>query len=115
MKNNVFIFLVAALALMSCDNIKLSDREHDATLYGEWVQTDGGIYVHDYYRFYSDGTGIHGSYESDIDWVNEDEDIKWYTVDDRYLYVDGVKQEYWCNGSELEITKRGKTRHYREK
>ncbi len=111
----ILIFLFAALAVMSCDNNKLSDREHDATLYDEWVQTDGGIYVHDYYHFYSDGTGIHGSYESDIDWVNEDDDIKWYTVDDQYLYIDGVKHEYWCNGSELEITKKGKTRHYSEK
>ena len=60
-------------------------------------------YVHDYYSFYSDGTGIHGSYESDIDWVNEDDDIKWYTVDNEYLYINGAKYVYSCDGSSLRI------------
>lgn len=59
--------------------------------------------VHDYYSFYSDGTGIHGSYESDIDGVNEDDNINWYTVDNNYLYINGVKFAYSCDGSSLRI------------
>lgn len=49
------------------DDDSSSNKEHDASLYGEWVASDGKKYVHDYYSFYSDGTGIHGSYESNID------------------------------------------------
>lgn len=80
-----------------------SYKEYDASLYGEWVANDGKKYVHDYYSFNSDGTGIHGSYESDIDWVNEEDDIKWYTVDNEYLYINGAKYYYSCDGSTLRI------------
>ena len=90
------------------------NKEHDASLYGEWVEDSGNRYVFDYYCFYSDGTGIHGSYESDIDWVNEDEDIEWYT-EGKYLYIDGAKYEYDCDGSSLEIVIKGKKRYYYEK
>ena len=65
--------------LVSCssdDDDSSSNKEHDAHIFGEWVANDGKKYVHDYYSFNSDGTGIHGSYESDIDWVNEEDDIK---------------------------------------
>ena len=91
------------------------NKEHDATLYGEWVEDSDNRYVFDYYCFYSDGTGIHGSYESDIDYVNEDEDIEWYTEGKKYLYIDGAKYEYDCDGSSLEIVIKGKRRYYYEK
>ena len=111
------VMLVAVfmcINLSSCsDDEDEGDKDLDATLYGEWVENDGNKYVHDYYCFYSDGTGIHGSWESDIDWVNEDDDIKWYTVDDKYLYIDGGKHEYSCDGSSLVINLNGKTRYYR--
>ena len=102
-----FLFLVAVMSAMftACskdDDDDVSNKQHDATLWGEWVATnDGRKYVHDYYSFYSDGTGIHGSYESDIDWVNEDDDITWFTVDDKYIYIDGRRYEYDCDGSSL--------------
>ena len=95
--------LAASIGFASCgDDDEPENKKHDATLYGEWVSTSGR-YVHDYYSFYSDGTGIHGSYESDIDWVNEDEDITWYTVDDEVLYIDGRPHSYDCDGSSLRI------------
>ena len=84
----MFLFAIVGALFTGCssdDDEDLSTKEHDASLYGEWVANDGKKYVHDYYSFYSDGTGIHGSYESDIDWVNEDDDIKWYTVDNTAL------------------------------
>lgn len=92
-----------------------SNKEHDASLYGEWIYDGGNRYVYDYYRFYSDGTGIHGSWESDIDQVNEDDDIKWYTVDDKYLYIDGTRYEYSCDGSTFEVKIKGSWRSYYEK
>ena len=94
----LLISFMSAL-LVSCssdDDDSSSNKEHDASLYGEWV-------ANDYYSFYSDGTGIHGSYESDIDWVNEDDDIKWYTVNNEYLYINGAKYNYSCDGSSLYI------------
>ena len=93
----MFVLAIIGTMLVSCssdDDEDSSTKEHDASLYGEWVANDGKKYVHDYYSFYSDGTGIHGSYESDIDWVNEEDDIKWYTVDKKYLYIDGRKYQY---------------------
>ena len=33
----------------------------------------------------------------------KDDDIKWYTVDDKYLYIDGTKYAYSCDGSSLRI------------
>ena len=104
-----FLLLVTIFGALfaSCssddDDDSSSNKEHYASLYGEWVANDGKKYVHDYYSFYSDGTGIHGSYESNIDWVNEDDDIKWYTIDNKYLYIDGTKYAYSCDGSSLRI------------
>ena len=92
-----------------------ADKEHDPTLFGEWVEDSDNNYVFDYYCFYSDGTGIHGSYESDIDWVNEDDDIHWYTVDDKFIFINGAKYAYSCDGSKFEIEIKGKTRRYYEK
>ncbi|MBR1962475.1 MAG: hypothetical protein IKA26_05930 [Alistipes sp.] len=118
MKNykSYIIAILCSIAFTSCDSSEnVSNKDHDGHLFGEWVEyNDGKNYVHDYYRFYSDGDGIHGSYESDIDWINEDEDIKWYTVNDKYLYIDGNKYEYWCDGTSLTIQIRGKSRTYRE-
>ncbi len=109
--------LFAAAFCTSCsDDEDSGNRDHDGTLFGEWVEMSGNTYVFGYLCFYSDGTGISGSYESDIDWINEDDDIKWYTVDDKYLYIDGARYEYWCDGSSLEmVSSSGKTRVYREK
>lgn len=98
----LFTFMSALLVSCSSDDYSSSNKEHDAHLYGEWVVVnDGKKYVHDYYSFYSDDTGIHGSYESDIDWVNEEDDIEWYTVDNEYLYINGAKYYYSCDGSTL--------------
>lgn len=94
------------------DDENTSNREHHAAFYGEWVEDSGNRYVFDYYSFYSDGKGIHGSYESDIDWVNEDEDITWYTVDEEYLYINGARYKYHCSGTSRDIEMNGRTRHY---
>lgn len=109
--------LFVTTAFVSCsddddDEEEVASKQHDGTLYGEWVENSGNRYVFDYYCFYSDGTGIHGSYEPDIDLVNEDDDIRWYTEDGKYLVIDGSKYEYWCDGSKLEIKMKGKTKSY---
>lgn len=112
----LILSISTSVTLSACsDDDEPANAEHDTSLYGEWVESSGNRYVFDYYHFYSDGTGIHGSYESDIDWVNEDDDIKWYTVDKKYLYIDGAQYEYSCDGSSLEIKMNGKTRRYHEK
>lgn len=109
------LLVFAAGAVASCGKVGNETREHDSHLYGEWVEDGDNSHVFDYYCFYSDGTGIHGSYEADIDWVNEDDDIEWYTVDDEYLYIDGARYEYSCDGTSLEIQMNGRTRYYYEK
>ncbi len=78
--------------------------EHDGCLTGEWISYTGASDLYQYFYFDSDGTGIEGWYESNIDGVDEDNEFSWYTVDDKYLYIDGTKYDYWCDGSELEIT-----------
>lgn len=113
----ILITILINFNLTSCtdEDDASSNKEHDGTLYGEWIETTGGQYVKDYYYFSSDGTGIHGSYELDIDLINEDDDINWYTVDRKFLYINGKKCEYWCDGTSLEIEQNGKTKKYREK
>lgn len=107
---NIFTMALSLSLMMtlftSCDTIEKDNvkKEYDATLFGEWIRyNDGNKYIHDYYCFYSDGTGIHGSYEIEIDWVNEDDDITWYTVDKKYIYIDGRKHKYSCDGTSLSI------------
>lgn len=112
----LFVTIISA-TLFSCssdDDDDYSSKGHDATLYGEWVANDGK-YSHDYYSFYSDGTGIHGSYESKIDMTHEDEDFKWYTEDCKYLYIDGAKYEYSCDGTSLYIKGKSTSKTYHEK
>lgn len=115
------MMLCAALAVSSFSGCKDDDdsnanKEHDGTLYGEWIENDGKQYVHGYLRFDDDGTGISGSYESDIDWVNEEDDFKWYTTDDEYLYINGTRYKYSCDGTRLTTeSASGKIRSYREK
>lgn len=113
----IFIVTFVGINFSACSNENdiPSNAEHDGTLYGEWIETTGGRYVKDYYYFSSDGTGIHGSYELDIDWINEDDDINWYTVDGKFLYINGQKNEYRCDGTSLEIEQNGKIKKYREK
>ena len=116
--NGMFLLMavMASVGFVSCDSDSDSaNRDHDASLYGEWVESNGNRYVFGYYHFYSDGTGISGSYEPDIDWVNEEDEFEWYTVDDEYLYINGTQHEYWCDGSSLEITRNGRTKYYYEK
>lgn len=111
----LLVAVLSAVSFSSCsDDDDVDDKELDGCLFGEWVEMGGNRYVHDYYCFYSDGTGTHGSWESDIDWVNEDDDIKWYTVDDEYLYINGARYEYSCDGSILEINMNGRVKRYRE-
>lgn len=104
----LFVALIMSVTLTACgdDDDDLSFTEHDGTLYGEWVEV-GPRYYCDYYDFRSDGTGYHGQWDVDLEWVNDEEEIKWYTVDDKYIYIDGRKYEYFCDGSVLEF--RGKT------
>lgn len=109
------MMVIVGLNVMSCSDEESVDSELDSSLLGEWVEDSDNYYVFDYYYFASDGTGIHGSYESDIDWVNEDDDIEWYTVNDEFLYIDGVKYEYSCDGSTLKIERNGRVRYYYEK
>ncbi len=113
----VFISVLISISLLSCSDYdeNLKNKEYDGTLFGEWIENSGNSYVFDYYCFYSDGTGIHGSWESDIDWVNEEDDIEWYTIDNKYLYINGSKYEYFCTGTSLEIKMNGKIRCYYEK
>lgn len=113
----IFTMLLSSIAFVSCgeDDDETSNKEYDGTLFGEWVENSSNIYVFDYYRFYSDGTGIHGSYEPDIDWINEEDEFRWYTINRKYLYIDGTKYEYSCNGSKLEININGKIKSYYEK
>ncbi|MCD8290909.1 MAG: hypothetical protein LUC91_05345 [Prevotella sp.] len=109
--------IVLPLVFTSCsdDDDDYASKEHDTSICSEWIENSSNRYIFDYYRFYKDGTGIHGSYESDIDWIDEDDDITWYTEDNKYLYIDGAKYEYWCDGSSLELTRNGKTKYYYEK
>lgn len=55
------------------------------------------------------------AYESNIDWINEDDEIRWHTRNREYLYIDGAKYEYSCDGSTLEIKMKGKTKRYYKK
>ena len=104
-----------SLLFFSCNSDDESTtNEYDASLFGEWVEYRSG-YLSDYYAFYSDGTCLHGSYEWDIDWINEEDDYRWYTVDKKYLYIDGTRYEYSCDGTSLELTRKGKTKYYQEK
>ena len=116
----MFCAAIAAGSFSGCDDDEdgsRADKNLDGTLFGEWIENDGNRYVHGYMCFYDDGTGISGSYESDIDLVNEDEDFEWYTAgDDEHLYINGTRHKYWCNGTSLtNYFSSGKTRSYREK
>lgn len=99
----VLICSLTSTIFTACSDDEPENKDYDATLFSEWIENDGNSYVHGWIVFYSDGTGISGSYESDIDWINEEDDFVWYTVDDEYLYINGSKYEYWCNGSSLTI------------
>lgn len=104
------VLLAAAAGFASCsddddDNDGPSNKEYDGTLYGEWIESGGGRYYKDYYYFSSSrpGTGTHGQYDVDLEWAVDEEDITWYTVNDEYLYIDGRKHQYECDGSVLYI------------
>ena len=89
---STLLLIVSINALLtSCgDEPDPAEREHDSNLIGEWIEYGGKFkYIADYYYFYSDGTCLHGNYERDIDWVDEDDEYEWYTVDNKYLYIDG--------------------------
>lgn len=83
---STLLLIVSINALLtSCDDEPdPAEREHDSSLFGEWIEY-GGKYKHiaDYYFFYSDGTCLHGTYDRDIDWVDEDDEYEWYTVDNK--------------------------------
>lgn len=110
MKHLSSFLLLAFVCTMfaSCDDEPdPAEREHDSNLIGEWIEYGGKFkYIADYYYFYSDGTCLHGNYEWDIDCVDEDDEYEWYTVDNKYLYIDGVKYKYSCDGTSLEIGKK---------
>lgn len=61
-------------AACSSDDDDDVNKQHDGTLYGEWLGTSG-YYYKDYYYFSSDGTGEHGSYDVSIDESSVDEDF----------------------------------------
>lgn len=97
-------FMLLAVAFCACgDDDDPENRDHDGCLYDGWAcQTSG--YWADYYRFWSDGTGEHGTWDLDDQSVWDiDEEFTWYTVDDEYLFIDGKKYRYWCDGSTLDI------------
>lgn len=98
----------------ACSSDDDVNKQHDGTLYGEWLGTSG-YYYKDYYYFSSDGTGEHGSYDVSIDESSVDEDFKWYTVNGKYLNINGTKYEYSCDGSSLTITGSKGTKTYRPK
>jgi len=107
--------MFCGLSCSKTSDVDYRTMEHDASLFDEWIEMDGKMYVHGYKHFYNDGTGISGTWESDIDWVNEDEDFVWYTVDDKYLFIDGSRYKYSCVNDILEIEYPKKTRRYRVK
>mgnify|MGYP004545211693 CR=1 FL=1 len=115
-KKGIAVLVLCIVSLISCTKKYVDYRamDHDAALFDEWIEQDGKAYVHGYICFYSDGTGIAGSWESDIDWVNE-EDFTWYTVNDKYLYIDGRRYKYSRANDILEIEYPKKTRRYRVK
>ncbi|MCD8302850.1 MAG: hypothetical protein LUC44_07515 [Prevotellaceae bacterium] len=120
MRKHLFNFLMlmaiatTSLVLFSCsDDDDNANHEHDKYLCHEWVEITGNYYA-DYYYFNSNGTGIHGSYDQDLDWLSEDDDISWYTIDE-YLYIDGAEYKYSIDGSNLEMTRNGRTRTYYER
>lgn len=105
--------VLVSVCFSSCSDDEPDGAEHDYNLDGEWVDGWGKPWVHTYLYFNADdGTGIAGSYEDDIDWVNEEEEFKWYTVDDEWLYIDGKKYSYSCDGSSLTIYNYKKGRDY---
>ena len=110
MKHLSSILLLAFVCTMfaSCDDEPdPAEREHDSNLIGEWIEYGGKFkYIADYYYFYSDSTCLHGNYEWDIDCVDEDDEYEWYTVDNKYLYIDGVKYKYSYDGTTLEFDKK---------
>ena len=101
----------------SCDDEPdPAEREHDSNLIGEWIEYGGKFkYIADYYYFYSDGTCLHGNYERDIDCVDEDDEYEWYTVDNKYLYIDGVTTEPRWNLTKKLIPKDKKHYNYEQK
>ncbi len=107
--------MFCGLSCSKTSDVDYRTMEHDSSLFEEWIEMDGKTYVHGYKHFYSDGTGISGTWESEIDWVNEDEDFVWYTVDDKYLFIDGSRYKYSCANDILEIKYPKKTRRYRVK
>lgn len=106
---SALLLIVSTNALLtSCgDEPDSAEREYDSNLIGEWIEYGGKFkYIADYYYFYSDGTCLHGNYEWDIDCVDEDDEYEWYTVDNKYLYIDGVKYKYSYDGTTLEFDKK---------
>lgn len=112
------IIATIAISLSSCgdDNDEPNVKEYDGTLYGEWISTSGYA-AKDYIYFSSTrpGYGTKGNYDASIDLIENEEDITWYTVGDKTLYINGKGYDYWCDGSELQIKwKSNKTVTYRE-
>lgn len=105
------VMCVNFAACSSDDDEEEALKEHDPTLYDEWIE-NSSKYIVDYYCFYKNGTGSHGSYEPGIDWVTADDDFTWYTVNNKYIYINGHQHEYSCDGSTFEIVKNGKTKSY---
>ena len=113
----LMVFVCIAVSSCSSDDDEVpSGAGHHSSLFGEWVET-GGKYskIADFYEFESNGKCQHGTYEFDTDWVDYNDEYTWYTVDNKYLYIDNVKYEYGFSGSTLVITRNGNTRRYREK
>jgi len=104
----LLLFATFALTFAACgdDDDEPEYKDYDGTLYGEWIEVGPRWYC-DYYYFGSDGQGTHGQWDVDCEWVNDEEDITWYTVDDEYIYIDGRKMSYYCDGTILEMN--GKT------
>lgn len=106
------ILATICILLQSCSkDDESSVKEYDGTLYGEWIGTSG-YYYRDYIYFGASGDGTKGSWDVDLDWAEDEEDFKWYTKDDKTLYIDGRAYKYWCDGSELEIHWNNKTVRY---
>ena len=48
--------------------------------------------------------------------VDEDEHFNWYTVNDEYVYINGYKHKYSCNGTSLSLeVKPGRMKYYYSK
>ena len=117
MMRSYFMFLLSAvlsITMTACNEDEPKNKDHDSKLCYEWVELASDD-MGDFYRFSSDGTGMYGIYNSADDRVIEVYNFVWYSEDDIYVYINGIKCFYSCSGTSLEIEMVGKTKYFERK